>query len=177
MALPARHLTVIEPSRDTTARLLESLPDVFESEKRWRSAEGRPASMGVQSVPLVIVTGVLSGVVTSQQGGYQFTSSIPLYVLGSVVTEGVILELGPVLHSPPGAPPYPDIMNRAAVDEIVALDPDTVIAKGDLTSDGSDEQFKRFLQTAREVAAEGGDQDTFDRALEEVAVRDPTPQR
>src|SRR2546426_12550481 len=54
-------------------------------------------SMGVQSVPLVIVTGVLSGVVTSQQGGYQFTSSIPLYVLGSVVTEGVILELGPVM--------------------------------------------------------------------------------
>src|SRR5205823_2367572 len=43
-------LIVIEPSRDTTARLLESLPDVFESEKRWRSAEGRPASMGVQSV-------------------------------------------------------------------------------------------------------------------------------
>src|SRR6266496_2460513 len=28
-------------------------------------------SMGVQSVPLVIVTGVLSGVVTSQQGGYR----------------------------------------------------------------------------------------------------------
>ena len=54
-------------------------------------------SMGVQSVPLVCVTGVLSGVVTSQQGGYQFTSSIPLYVLGSVVTSSVVLELGPVL--------------------------------------------------------------------------------
>src|SRR5437588_12012776 len=61
------------------------------------------------------------------------------------------LELGPVLHSPPGAPPYPDIMNRAAVDEIVALDPDTVIAKGDLTSDGSDEQMKRFLGVRRPV--------------------------
>ena len=34
---------------------------------------------------------------TSQQGGYQFTNSIPLYVLGSVVTSGVILELGPVM--------------------------------------------------------------------------------
>ncbi|MFI5170402.1 MAG: MlaE family ABC transporter permease, partial [Vicinamibacterales bacterium] len=33
----------------------------------------------------------------SQQGGYQFTNSIPLYVLGSVVTAGVILELGPVM--------------------------------------------------------------------------------
>lgn len=52
---------------------------------------------GVQSVPLVMVTAILSGIVTSQQGGYQFTGSIPLYVLGSVVTSSVVLELGPVL--------------------------------------------------------------------------------
>jgi phospholipid/cholesterol/gamma-HCH transport system permease protein len=54
-------------------------------------------SIGVQSIPLVMVTAVLSGIVTSQQGGYQFTSSIPLYVLGSVVTSSIVLELGPVL--------------------------------------------------------------------------------
>ena len=36
---------------------------------------------------------------TSQQGGYQFTSSIPLYVLGSVVASSVTLELGPVMTS------------------------------------------------------------------------------
>lgn len=53
--------------------------------------------MGVQSIPIVLVTAVLSGIVTSQQGGYQFTGSIPLYVLGSVVAASVILELGPVL--------------------------------------------------------------------------------
>jgi phospholipid/cholesterol/gamma-HCH transport system permease protein len=53
--------------------------------------------MGVQSLPLVLVTSILSGIVTSQQGGYQFTGSIPLYVLGSVVTSSVVLELGPVL--------------------------------------------------------------------------------
>ncbi len=53
--------------------------------------------MGVQSIPIVLVTSVLSGIVTSQQGGYQFTGSIPLYVLGSVVATSVILELGPVL--------------------------------------------------------------------------------
>jgi len=53
--------------------------------------------MGIASVPLVMVTAVLSGVVTSQQGGYQFTSSIPLYVLGSIVVNSVVLELGPVM--------------------------------------------------------------------------------
>jgi phospholipid/cholesterol/gamma-HCH transport system permease protein len=56
-------------------------------------------SIGVGSIPLVAVTSILSGVVTSQQGGYQFTSSIPLYVLGSVVTSSVVLELGPVMTS------------------------------------------------------------------------------
>jgi phospholipid/cholesterol/gamma-HCH transport system permease protein len=54
-------------------------------------------SSGVQSVPLVIVTAILSGIVTSQQGGYQFTGTIPLYILGSVVTTSIVLELGPVL--------------------------------------------------------------------------------
>ena len=54
-------------------------------------------AMGVQSLPLVIVTAILSGVVTSEQGGYQFTGSIPLYVLGSVVASSVVLELGPVM--------------------------------------------------------------------------------
>ena len=53
--------------------------------------------MGVQSIPIVLVTAVLAGIVTSQQGGYQFTGTIPLYVMGSVVTESVVLELGPVL--------------------------------------------------------------------------------
>ncbi len=53
--------------------------------------------MGVQSLPIVLVTSVLAGIVTSQQGGYQFQGSIPLYILGSIVVASVILELGPVL--------------------------------------------------------------------------------
>jgi phospholipid/cholesterol/gamma-HCH transport system permease protein len=54
-------------------------------------------SVGVQSIPLVSVMAALSGIVTSQQGGYQLTSSIPLYILGSVVTSGIVLELAPVM--------------------------------------------------------------------------------
>jgi phospholipid/cholesterol/gamma-HCH transport system permease protein len=64
-----------------------------------RMVANQAIEMGVGSLPLVIVTGILSGIVTSQQGGYQFTSSIPLYVLGSVVTSSVVLELGPVMTS------------------------------------------------------------------------------
>jgi phospholipid/cholesterol/gamma-HCH transport system permease protein len=53
--------------------------------------------MGVGSLPIVIVTAMLAGIVTSQQGGYQFTGAIPLYIMGSIVTSSVVLELGPVL--------------------------------------------------------------------------------
>jgi len=53
--------------------------------------------MGVQSIPIVAITAVLSGIVTSQQGGYQITATVPLYILGSVTVTSVVLELGPVL--------------------------------------------------------------------------------
>lgn len=53
--------------------------------------------MGIQSLPIVMVTAALSGIVTSQQGGYQFTGSVPLYVLGSLVAQTIVLEMGPVL--------------------------------------------------------------------------------
>jgi phospholipid/cholesterol/gamma-HCH transport system permease protein len=58
---------------------------------------GQAFEMGVQSLPLVVAAAILSGIVTSQQGGYQFTSTMPLYLLGSIVTASVVLELGPVM--------------------------------------------------------------------------------
>lgn len=53
--------------------------------------------MGIESLPIVFVTGALAGIVTSQQGGYQMTGAIPPYVLGSLVAQTVVLEMGPVL--------------------------------------------------------------------------------
>jgi Icc protein len=60
--------------------------------------------------------------------------------------EGVMdEELGPVLRALPGEPPYPETMNRSAIAEIDALDPDVVLVKGDLTSLGTDEEYAAFL--------------------------------
>lgn len=75
----------------------QSLAALFRGKVSRRDFVAQAYAMGVQSLPLVMVTAVLSGIVTSQQGGYQFTSSIPLYVLGSIVTNSIVLELGPVL--------------------------------------------------------------------------------
>ena len=54
--------------------------------------------MGMQSMPIVMITAILTGIVTSQQGGYQLTSTVPLYVVGSITVTSVVLELGPVPH-------------------------------------------------------------------------------
>ncbi|MGH9157151.1 MAG: metallophosphoesterase family protein, partial [Acidimicrobiales bacterium] len=59
------------------------------------------------------------------------------------------LAVGPVLRTDPGDPPYPDTMNAAAVAEMAALDPDAVVAKGDLTSRGSEAEFEAFLDCYR----------------------------
>ena len=53
--------------------------------------------MGIQSLPIVFVTGSLAGIVTSQQGGYQLISSSPRYILGTLVVTSVVLELAPLL--------------------------------------------------------------------------------
>jgi Icc protein len=63
------------------------------------------------------------------------------------VIEG--LELGPVFSVEPGAAPYPEVMNRAAVAEIGALGADAVVAKGDLTRDGTDDEYASFLDCYR----------------------------
>jgi 3',5'-cyclic-AMP phosphodiesterase len=60
------------------------------------------------------------------------------------VIEG--LDMGPILRSEPGEPPYPDMMNRAAVAEIAAIEPDSVVAKGDLTATGTRAEYQQFLE-------------------------------
>ncbi|MDQ1521686.1 MAG: 3,5-cyclic-AMP phosphodiesterase, partial [Actinomycetota bacterium] len=56
-------------------------------------------------------------------------------------------ELGPVFTTQPGEPPYWLTMNRCAIDEMAALDPDAVIVKGDLTSAGTQDEYEMFLET------------------------------
>ncbi len=53
-------------------------------------------------------------------------------------------QLGPILASEPGAPPYPEVMNHAVIDELRALAPDAVVVKGDLTNLGTEEEYERF---------------------------------
>lgn len=54
-------------------------------------------------------------------------------------------DIGPIHRSAPGAEPYPEVMNRGAVADIAAIEPDAVLVKGDLTSTGTVEEYQAFL--------------------------------
>ncbi len=54
-------------------------------------------NVGIGSLFIIVLVSAFAGAVTALQAGYQFTGSIPLYIVGSLVVESIILELGPVL--------------------------------------------------------------------------------
>ena len=54
---------------------------------------------------------------------------------------------GPIMRAEPGERPYPLVMNEGAVGEISGIDPAAVIVKGDLTEDGTAEEFAAFEET------------------------------
>src|SRR2546429_3664174 len=53
--------------------------------------------IGYGSLFIVLLVAGFAGAVTSLQTGYQFTGTLPLYYAGAVISESMILELGPVL--------------------------------------------------------------------------------
>jgi hypothetical protein len=55
------------------------------------------------------------------------------------------LNLGPILQVEAGEEPYPLVMSRAAVAEMVTIAPDAVVVKGDLTAGGAREEYEQFL--------------------------------
>lgn len=53
--------------------------------------------VGYGSLFIVILVAAFAGGVISIQTGYQFTGNVPLYVVGGIVVQSIVLELGPVL--------------------------------------------------------------------------------
>lgn len=49
------------------------------------------------SILIVVLIGAFAGAVTAFQAGYQWQTSLPMYVLGTLIVSNIVLELGPVL--------------------------------------------------------------------------------
>ena len=88
-------------SFDHVGRFSILLADMFRGLAEWRIWMPRTleqaTAVGYGSLFIVLLVAGFAGAVTSLQTGYQFTGTLPLYYAGAVISESMILELGPVL--------------------------------------------------------------------------------
>lgn len=76
---------------------LEAIRDLREVRIWWPRMIVEAWNIGVGSLFIVLLISSFAGAVTALQTGYQFTGSIPYYVVGTLVVSSIVLELGPVL--------------------------------------------------------------------------------
>jgi len=88
-------------SLDHVGRFSFLVADLFRGLAEWRIWVRRmldqAVAVGYGSLFIVLLVAAFAGAVTSLQTGYQFTGTLPLYYAGAVISESMILELGPVL--------------------------------------------------------------------------------
>jgi phospholipid/cholesterol/gamma-HCH transport system permease protein len=77
--------------------VLEGVRGLAEVRIWWPRMMVEAWNIGAGSLFIVMLISAFAGAVTALQTGYQFTGSIPYYVVGTLVTSSIILELGPVL--------------------------------------------------------------------------------
>src|SRR5947207_2361836 len=91
----------LEPPHGRSRRPLLLPADMFRGLAEWRIWVPRTldqaTAVGYGSLFIVLLVAGFAGAVTSLQTGYQFTGALPLYYAGAVISESMILELGPVL--------------------------------------------------------------------------------
>ena len=71
-------------------RVLRTLPRIFRDIHLTLDQMQR---IGVESLPLVILTSVFTGGVAAIQAAYQFQNYVPLRYLGAVIGKSVVVEL------------------------------------------------------------------------------------
>jgi phospholipid/cholesterol/gamma-HCH transport system permease protein len=76
------------------ARVVAALPRIPRS---WHLLMNQMLTVGVQSLPLVILVSIFTGAVSTWQAAYQFEGYVPMRYLGGAVGKAILLELGPVL--------------------------------------------------------------------------------
>jgi phospholipid/cholesterol/gamma-HCH transport system permease protein len=82
-------------------RLSLLVAELFRGLAEWRIWVPRTftesANIGAGSLFIVLLIAGFAGAVTAFQAGYQWQTSLPVYVLGTLIVSTIVLELGPVL--------------------------------------------------------------------------------
>jgi phospholipid/cholesterol/gamma-HCH transport system permease protein len=111
MAMPTAQTAVLSLPRAVGRSVIESLAHVgrfslliaelVRGLGEWRIWLPRTIdearNIGAGSLFIVLLVSSFAGAVTALQTGYQFQGNLPYYVVGTLVVESIVLELGPVL--------------------------------------------------------------------------------
>ena len=89
-------------SIEGVGRYIELMVSMFRSIFSWHKYLSLTIDhmyhIGILSIPIVILTSLFSGMVTSVQAAYQFESGfVPNWFVGSIVGESVLMELAPMM--------------------------------------------------------------------------------
>lgn len=95
--LGRRVLWALENMGNFGAMLVQILRQLPRIRDYWRLMTDQMIKIGIHSLPIILIIAFFAGMVTSVQTGYQFQGYVPVYLVGSVVLESVVLELAPVL--------------------------------------------------------------------------------
>lgn len=63
---------------------------------KWRILQ-QVYSIGIGSLPIIVVIAVFTGLVSTVQTSYQIIGSVPRYIIGTTIGRMVMIELGPIL--------------------------------------------------------------------------------
>jgi phospholipid/cholesterol/gamma-HCH transport system permease protein len=89
-------------SLEGIGRYVELMASMFRSIFSWHKYLSLTVDhlfhIGILSIPIVILTSLFSGMVTSVQAAYQFESGfVPNWFVGSIVGESILMELAPMM--------------------------------------------------------------------------------
>ncbi|MDR0308176.1 MAG: ABC transporter permease [Chitinispirillales bacterium] len=87
----------VEQMGSITIFLLRMIKAMPSSLRRYHLVTEQMMILGVQSIPIVLLTSIFVGAVSAWQVQYIFGDAIPLTYLGAGVGKAVFTELGPVL--------------------------------------------------------------------------------
>ena len=95
-------VTLVVNSLEGVGRYIELMASMFRSIFSWHKylslTVDHMFQIGILSIPIVILTSLFSGMVTSVQAAYQFESGfVPNWFVGSIVGESILLELAPMI--------------------------------------------------------------------------------
>lgn len=77
--------------------LVRSLRHVGRLHQSRRLVNEQMEHIGTDSIPLVVIIGFFTGMVSAWQAAYQFKGLIPNSFIGAAVSRAIFIELGPVL--------------------------------------------------------------------------------